>query len=56
MSASPAIEPLARNHALVLRVPTCDPGIGTVIRTPESDDLIQGVEIEPLAIWPDDRG
>src|SRR5688572_15012881 len=31
-------------------------GIGTVITTVGSNRLIDGVRIEPLALWPDDRG
>src|SRR4051794_29383468 len=32
------------------------PGIGSVIQKPDSPDLIQGVEIIPHLLWPDDRG
>lgn len=39
-----------------ITVPTCDPGIGKVILSPTSADLIAGVEIRPYALWPDDRG
>jgi len=39
-----------------ISTPTCPPGIGSVIRTPNSADLIDGVRVEPVAIWPDDRG
>jgi dTDP-4-dehydrorhamnose 3,5-epimerase len=31
-------------------------GIGTVIQHPRSESLIAGVEIAPVAVWPDDRG
>ena len=37
-------------------VPTCEPGIGRVILSPSSPDLIEGVEIKPFPLWPDDRG
>ena len=37
-------------------IPSTEPGIGKVILSPTSGDLIAGVEIKPLAIWPDDRG
>ncbi len=33
-----------------------DKGIGAIIRTPQSPDLIDGVLVEPYALWPDDRG
>lgn len=39
-----------------LAVPVCAKGIGTVILSAESPDLIEGVRIQPLAIYPDDRG
>lgn len=36
--------------------PSCTPGIGAIIRGPESADLIDGVRVKPYDIWPDDRG
>lgn len=39
-----------------IAIPTSEPGIGKVILSPTSADLISGVEIKPLALWPDDRG
>jgi dTDP-4-dehydrorhamnose 3,5-epimerase len=39
-----------------LALPVCQKGIGAVILSPQSPDLIDGVRIEPLKIWPDDRG
>ncbi len=36
--------------------PKCEPGIGRLIRTPDSADRIYGVEIRPYDLWPDDRG
>ena len=39
-----------------ISIPECDPGIGHVIRTPESADLIEGVVVRPFDVWPDDRG
>jgi len=39
-----------------LATPTCEKGIGKVIRTPDSKDLIAGVRIHPYPVWPDDRG
>jgi len=46
----------ALETGLELKVPVCQPGIGTVILTPNSADLIEGVQAKPFAIWPDDRG
>ena len=31
-------------------------GIGSVIRSPDSPELIDGVRVQPLSLWPDDRG
>ena len=39
-----------------ISVPKCDRGIGHVIRTLDSADLIEGVVVRPLELWPDDRG
>jgi dTDP-4-dehydrorhamnose 3,5-epimerase len=39
-----------------LAIPDCDPGIGELIFMPTSTSLIDGVAIQPLTIWPDDRG
>lgn len=36
--------------------PGQEKGIGSIIRTPGSKELIDGVQVEPFAIWPDDRG
>ncbi len=30
--------------------------IGKVITSPKSADLIEGVQIDPITLWPDDRG
>jgi dTDP-4-dehydrorhamnose 3,5-epimerase len=39
-----------------LAVPSCERGIGAVIGAPDSRHLLSGVQVEPLAVWPDDRG
>src|SRR5277367_1969175 len=36
--------------------PNCEPGIGKVIRTADSGDLIEGVRVQAFDLWPDDRG
>ena len=36
--------------------PAWEPGIGKIIRTPQSTDLIEGVAVRPFDLWPDDRG
>ncbi len=40
----------------VLAIPRCENGIGDLIARPESDQLIDGVAVEPFPVWPDDRG
>ena len=37
-------------------IPKCEKGIGKVILKPDSPDLIEGVQVHPFPIWPDDRG
>ena len=41
---------------LALAVPECAKGVGAVIVKPDSTDLIQGVRIESIPLYPDDRG
>ena len=47
---------LAAFGDLELAVPKCVKGIGAVIVTPESPELIAGVRVQPFALFPDDRG
>jgi dTDP-4-dehydrorhamnose 3,5-epimerase len=47
---------LPSKEDLELAVPECDLGIGSVILSPDSPQLIAGVRVQPLAVWPDDRG
>ena len=47
---------IASNESLELHYPSSVPGIGDVILSPDSPKLIEGIRIEPYAIWPDDRG
>src|SRR5436305_14012289 len=37
-------------------VPKCEAGIGKVILSPSSSDLIADVQIKTFPLWPDDRG
>src|SRR5580658_9035160 len=39
-----------------IETPHCEPGIGRILRTADSKDRIEGVEIRPYDLWPDDRG
>lgn len=39
-----------------IAVPTCENGIGKVILSPTTSDLIADVQIKPFPLWPDDRG
>ena len=59
MAAEPTLHPsrpLASFGDLTLAIPECPKGIGSVIGSPGSLDLIAGVRIQPLALYPDDRG
>jgi dTDP-4-dehydrorhamnose 3,5-epimerase len=47
---------LATDGTLELVLPDCEKGVGTVITAPDAAGLIAGVRVEPVAIWPDDRG
>ena len=47
---------VAHSAGLDLVLPVCEKGIGSVILKPDSAQLIHGVRIEPVALWPDDRG
>src|ERR1700751_1214074 len=42
--------------ALSISTPKCEKGIGKVITSPTSPDLIEGVRVRPFDLWPDDRG
>lgn len=39
-----------------LAVPRCQRGIGDVISTSAAPALIDGVQVKPYVLWPDDRG
>jgi dTDP-4-dehydrorhamnose 3,5-epimerase len=47
---------IASSDGLELALPECPRGIGALITSTESPDLIEGVRIRALALWPDDRG
>ena len=48
---------LGRRQGLSLAVrPRPERNTGSLIREPHAADLIDGVRIEPLHLWPDDRG
>jgi dTDP-4-dehydrorhamnose 3,5-epimerase len=54
--ASAEARPIAQAGQLELVMPANSKGIGEVILAPEAPRLIEGVQIAPLKIWPDDRG
>jgi dTDP-4-dehydrorhamnose 3,5-epimerase len=39
-----------------ITLPECEKGIGNLIFTPDSADLIEGVRVKPYHLWADDRG
>ena len=47
---------LASAGSLELALPECEKGLGSVILSPESPQLIDGVRVQPFPIYPDDRG
>jgi dTDP-4-dehydrorhamnose 3,5-epimerase len=47
---------LAHSESLNLVLPTCSKGIGSIITSPDSPKLIEGVRVQAIALWPDDRG
>lgn len=49
-------ELIASSESLELVFPNCPKGIGAVISSDASKELIDGVRIEALSLWPDDRG
>src|SRR5207248_9968248 len=55
-AAAPAGRRLASAGNLELLVPECARGLGSMIGAVDSPDLISGVRVLPLSIYPDDRG
>ncbi|MGH9558727.1 MAG: dTDP-4-dehydrorhamnose 3,5-epimerase family protein [Bryobacteraceae bacterium] len=39
-----------------ISTPRCEPGIGKIIRSADSGDLIDRVRVQRYDLWPDDRG
>jgi dTDP-4-dehydrorhamnose 3,5-epimerase len=56
MSSPQAVQVPGEEESPRLAIPSCEKGIGSLIPSPESKHLIAGVRIEPLTLWPDDRG
>jgi dTDP-4-dehydrorhamnose 3,5-epimerase len=46
----------ASAEGIPISIPHCERGIGKVIQNPASSDLIDGVRLSAVAVWPDDRG
>jgi dTDP-4-dehydrorhamnose 3,5-epimerase len=58
-SKAPAVSEarrIARTAQLELVAPECEKGIGVVVSKPDAAELIEGVRIAPVTLWPDDRG
>jgi dTDP-4-dehydrorhamnose 3,5-epimerase len=47
---------VAAGNGLELALPVCERGLGRIISSPDSGDLIAGVRVQPFTIYPDDRG
>src|SRR5260370_13445779 len=56
MTASQVREPFGSSGSLELAYPSCPKGVGSLITSPASPDVIEGVRIDPLSLYPDDRG
>jgi dTDP-4-dehydrorhamnose 3,5-epimerase len=57
MAGAPVTQPrLAAANGLELALPENTKGLGAVILKPDSNQLIAGVRIDPIAVYPDDRG
>src|SRR5689334_21664249 len=48
--------PLDSLPELPLAIPECETGLGSVILSPDSPQLIAGVRVKPFPVYPDDRG
>ena len=46
----------ALESGVAITIPACEAGIGKVILSPTSNDLVAGVQVKPFAVWPDDPG
>jgi dTDP-4-dehydrorhamnose 3,5-epimerase len=55
-SSTPTDRLLASSEDLELALPECQKGLGAVIGSPASKDLIAGVRVQAVAVHPDDRG
>jgi len=55
-SSNAAVRRIASSGDLELAYPACPKGIGAVIGRVDSPDLIDGVRVQPFAVYPDDRG
>jgi dTDP-4-dehydrorhamnose 3,5-epimerase len=47
---------IASRGDLTLTLPNNTKGLGSLILSPESPDLIDGVRVQPFPVYPDDRG
>jgi dTDP-4-dehydrorhamnose 3,5-epimerase len=47
---------LARLGEMELALPECEKGLGSIVGSPASKDLIHGVRVQALPVYPDDRG
>jgi dTDP-4-dehydrorhamnose 3,5-epimerase len=56
MTGQIAARRLTAANGLELAVPVCEKGLGALIGSPKSEQLIDGVQVHPFPIHPDDRG
>lgn len=56
-TAAPAVgRRVAASDSLKLALPECEKGLGKLIGSVDSPDLIDGVKLAQLSLFPDDRG
>ena len=53
-AAASSSEPLL--SAADIELPRCELGIGSIVTQPASPHLLEGVEVDQIPVWPDDRG
>jgi len=52
MMAASGIE----SAGVAIEIPSCEKGLGSLIQSAGSVDLIDGVRVQPVSLYPDDRG
>jgi dTDP-4-dehydrorhamnose 3,5-epimerase len=56
VETAPTARSIASAAGLELAYPNNEKGLGAVIMSPDSSELISGVQVRPFPVFPDDRG